>query len=175
VYQIHWFRLCRRPRQMVVYNGIYVYIVRSKSQLMLYSTVYCRIVYYGGRIYGHDGGYEEGNLTSRVTRWLGDWSGYIEINCDSISAIYLVKNQVYHVRMKHTTSGFTLFGRLLMRVTLKYKRFTRMRTRRYAYQACFESEVWILQRVTPYPPSCLSSVEFIWMNCGWLDPLGRGT
>ena len=32
----------------------------------LYSIVYCRIVHYGGRVYGHDGGYEGDNLASRV-------------------------------------------------------------------------------------------------------------
>ena len=45
-------------------------------------------------------------------------------NCDSMSAIYLVKNQIYHAR---TTSGTTLFGRFLMRVTSSCKRFTRRR------------------------------------------------
>jgi len=34
-------------------------------QLALYFTVYFRIVYYGGRVYDHDGGYEGGNLALR--------------------------------------------------------------------------------------------------------------
>ena len=44
----------------------------------------------------------------------------LKINCDSMSAIYLVKNQVYHIRTKHITSGSTLFRRFLRKVTLSY-------------------------------------------------------
>jgi len=54
-------------QQVPVYNRISVYVVPSTNQLVLYSTFYYRIVYYGGRVYGHDGGYEGGNLVSRVT------------------------------------------------------------------------------------------------------------
>ena len=42
------------------------HIVPSTGQLALYSTVYCSIVYYGGRVYGHDRGYKGGNLALRV-------------------------------------------------------------------------------------------------------------
>jgi len=51
---------------MLVHNGICVYIVPCTSQLALYSTVYCHIVHYGGRVYGYDRGYEGDNLPSRV-------------------------------------------------------------------------------------------------------------
>jgi len=30
----------------------------------------------------------------------------LKINCDSMSAIYLAKNQIYHVRMKHINVRF---------------------------------------------------------------------
>jgi len=30
----------------------------------------------------------------------------LKINCDSMSAIYLVKNQVYHAKMKHIDIRF---------------------------------------------------------------------
>jgi len=53
-------------RQTLVYNRICVYIVSSTAKLALYSIVYYRIVYYEGRVYGHDTGYEGGNLASRV-------------------------------------------------------------------------------------------------------------
>jgi len=36
------------------------------SQLTLYSIVYWHIIYYGGRVYGHDGGYTGGNLASKI-------------------------------------------------------------------------------------------------------------
>ena len=51
---------------MSVYNWICVYIVSSTGELALYSTVYCHIIYYEGQVYGHDGGYEGGNLDSKV-------------------------------------------------------------------------------------------------------------
>ena len=45
----------------------YVFTLALRTdELVLYSTVYCRIVYYGGRVYDNDGGYEGGNLASRV-------------------------------------------------------------------------------------------------------------
>ena len=47
----------------------------------------------------------------------------LEINYDSMSAIYLTKNQVYHARTKHIDVRFH-FIRFLMRVTLSNKRFT---------------------------------------------------
>ena len=45
-----------------------VYIVSSTGELALYSIVYRCIVYYRGRVHGHDGGYERGNMASRVAR-----------------------------------------------------------------------------------------------------------
>ena len=49
-----------------IYNGICVCIIPSTDQLVLYSTIYYLIVYYGGQVYGHDGGYKGGNSASRV-------------------------------------------------------------------------------------------------------------
>ena len=43
-------------------NGVYIYIISSTGELALYSTIYRRIVYYRGRVYGHDRGYEGGNM-----------------------------------------------------------------------------------------------------------------
>jgi len=50
----------------------------STGQLALCSIVYRRIVYYGGRVYGHDESYKGGNLVSRVARRLENWSGSIK-------------------------------------------------------------------------------------------------
>ena len=44
----------------------------------------------------------------------------LKIKCDSMSAIYLVKNQVYHVRTKYINIRFHFFRRLLMKVILSY-------------------------------------------------------
>jgi len=53
---------------MPVNNRIYVYTIPSTDKLALYSTIYCHIVYYESRVYGHDGGYEGGNLGSKVSQ-----------------------------------------------------------------------------------------------------------
>ena len=37
----------------------------------------------------------------------------LKINCDSMSAIYLVKNQVYHVRTKHIDIRFHFVRKIL--------------------------------------------------------------
>jgi len=59
---------------------------------MLYFTVYYRIVHYRGRVYGHDRGYEGGNLGQGLLDDLGTDQDLLNINCDSISVIYLEKN-----------------------------------------------------------------------------------
>ena len=48
----------------------------------------------------------------------------LKINCDSMGATYLIKNQVYHARTKHIDVRFHLFRRFLRRVTSSCKRFT---------------------------------------------------
>ena len=58
---------------MPIYNEICVYIGPSTSELALYSTDYCHIVYYEGRLYGQDGGYEGDNLTSRIAVTPRSW------------------------------------------------------------------------------------------------------
>jgi len=77
---------------MSVYNGTCVYIVPSTGELALYSTVYCRIVYYGGRVYGHDEGYDEAVWLQGLLDDFGTDHDLLKINCDSMSAIYLAKN-----------------------------------------------------------------------------------
>ena len=48
----------------------------------------------------------------------------LEINYDSMSGIYLKKNQVYHAKRNTLMSGSTFLKRFLRRVTSSYKRFT---------------------------------------------------
>ena len=38
---------------------------------------------------------------------------WLKINCDSMSVIYLVKNQVYHVRTKHIDVMFHFIWKIL--------------------------------------------------------------
>jgi len=65
------------PWQALVYDMVCFYVGPSTDELTLYSINHYHFVYYGGRVYGHDGGYEVGNLDSKVA-WLGDWAGSIE-------------------------------------------------------------------------------------------------
>jgi len=44
---------------------------------------------------------------------LGIDQDLLKINCDSMSAIYLVKNQVYHVRTKHIDVRFHFTRKIL--------------------------------------------------------------
>ena len=112
---------------MPVYNKICVYIVSSTGQLALHSTVYCRIVYYGGRIYGYNGGYDFMNEViwfQGLLDVLEIDQNLLKINCDSMSTIYLKKNKVYHARIKHIDVRFHFVWEILMRVTSSYRRFT---------------------------------------------------
>ena len=59
---------------------------------MLYFIVYCRIVYYGGRVYGHDGAMKEAIWLQGLLDDLGIDHDLLKINYDSNSVIYLVKN-----------------------------------------------------------------------------------
>jgi len=51
---------------------------------------------------------------------LGIEQDLLKINCDSMSVIYLVKNQIYHTRMKHIDVRIHFLGRFLMKVILSY-------------------------------------------------------
>jgi len=44
---------------------------------------------------------------------LGIDQDLLKINCDSLSAIYWVKNQVYHARMKHIDARFHFVREIL--------------------------------------------------------------
>ena len=98
---------------MSIYNEICVYIVQSTDQLALYSTVYCRIVYYGGRVYGNDRCYEGVIQVQGLLDDLRIDQDLLKINCDSMSAIYLAKNQIYHARMKHIDVRFHFIQEIL--------------------------------------------------------------
>ena len=98
---------------MSVYNGICIYIVLSTVQLVFYSKVYCHIVYYEGRVYGHGGGYEEAIWLQELLDDLGIDQNLLRINYDSMGAIYLAKNQVYHVRTKHIDVMFHFVREIL--------------------------------------------------------------
>ena len=53
---------------------------------------------------------------------LGIDQDLLTINWDSMSAIYLAKNQVYHVRMKHIDIRFHFFQEILDEGNIKLKK-----------------------------------------------------
>ena len=67
---------------MSVYNRVCVYIVPSTGELALYFTVYPYIVYYRGRVRGHDGGYEGGIWLQGLLDDLGIDQDLLKINCN---------------------------------------------------------------------------------------------
>jgi len=58
---------------------------------------------------------------------LGIDQDLLKINCDSMSAIYLSKNQVYHAKTKHIDIRFYFVRDILDEVTSSYRRLTRRR------------------------------------------------
>jgi len=46
----------------------------------------------------------------------------LKMNCDSMSAIYLIKNQVYHARMKHLDVRFHFVRKILDEGDVKLKK-----------------------------------------------------
>ena len=82
----------------------------------------------------------------------------LKINCDNMSASIWQNTRYIMQGRRLSMSGSILFGRLLMKVS-SYRKFTRKRIWLICYQSYSKSEVCTLQRVTPYPSSCVSTVE----------------
>jgi len=64
----------------------------------------------------------------------------LKINCDSMSAFYLAKNQVYQVRTKHIDVGFHFVREILEEGDIELQKIEG-ESRHYAYQGYFDSEV----------------------------------
>jgi hypothetical protein len=62
-----------------------------------------------------------------LVRELGIQQGGVQLYCDSQSAIYLTKNQVYHARTKHIDVSFTRSGNWLLQVNCYLRRSTLLR------------------------------------------------
>jgi len=64
------------------------------------------------------------------------------ICCDNMSAIYLVKNQIYHARTKHIDVRFHFIQEILDESDIELQKIhTKEKSRRYAYQGCYWSEI----------------------------------
>ena len=98
---------------MLVYNEICVYTIPSTGELALYSTVYYRIVYYRGEYMAMTEAMKEAIWLRRLLDDLGIEYDLLKINCDSMSVIYLAKNQAYHARTKHIDVRFYFMQEIL--------------------------------------------------------------
>ena len=65
-------------------------------------------------------------LIGRVKE-LGIKEGGVELHCDSQSAIYLAKNQVYHARTKHIDVRFHKIRELIISGQILLQRFALLR------------------------------------------------
>ena len=69
----------------------------------------------------------------------------LKINCDSMSAIYLAKNRVYHARTKHIDVRFHFVQEILDEGDIELQKVhTKGKSRGYAYQGGFGSEIYTL-------------------------------
>jgi len=68
-----------------------------------------------------------------------------KINCDSMSAIYLAKNQLYHERTKHIDVRFHFVREILNEGDIELLKDSQNgESRRYAYQDGIGSEIYTL-------------------------------
>ena len=78
------------------------FLVTGAGEPALYFIVYNSSINNRSRVHGSDRGCKGGDLTSGLDMDdLGIKQDFLQVHCDSLSAIYLAKNQVYHERMKH--------------------------------------------------------------------------
>jgi len=106
---------------------------------------------------------------------LGIDQDLVKINCDSMSAIYLAKNQVYHVRTKHIDVRFHFVWKSLDEVDIELQKIhTKENPADILTKVVSRVKFADCKRITPYPSNCVSSVELVWMNCVWLDLVGHG-
>ena len=75
---------------------------------------------------------------------LGIDQDLLKINCDSMSAIYLAKNQVYHVRMKHIDVRFHFIQEILDEGDIELLKIHKEESCRYVYQGGVGSKIYIL-------------------------------
>jgi len=66
-------------------------------------------------------------MASRVVDDLGIEQDLLKITCDSMSAIYLAKNQVYHARTKHIDVRFHFVREILDEGDIELLKFTQRR------------------------------------------------
>jgi hypothetical protein len=64
---------------------------------------------------------------TRLVKELGIQQGGVSLHCDSQSAIYLAKNQVYHVRTKHIDVRFHKIRELVVTANCYLRRFILLR------------------------------------------------
>ena len=85
----------------------------------------------------------------------------LKINCDSMSAIYLAKNQAYHASMKHIDVRFHFVREILDEGDIELQKVhTKKNLADMLIKVVSRVNLHIVKR-SPYPSSCLSSVELV--------------
>jgi len=109
---------------------------------------------------------------------MDDWGieqDYLWVHCDSMSDVYLAKNQIYHARSKHIDVKYHFVRDVLENGDIEVKKIQQKTIPQTYLQRWFPESSSIIEKTCFEPSGCLSSVELIWMNYEWLDLLGRGT
>ena len=94
-----------------VYDMICLHIIPSTGGL--YFTIYYHFADNRSRVYDHDRGYKKDFWLQGLFDNLEIKQDQLKINYDNMSVIYLVKNQVYHARMKHINVRFHFVSEIL--------------------------------------------------------------
>ena len=88
---------------------------------------------------------------------------------------YLAKKHVYHAMTKNINVRFHFVWEILDEGDIELQKIHTKENLIDMLIKVIPGVICILQGVTPYLSSCLNSVELIWMNYRWLDPLSKGT
>jgi len=99
-----------------VYKGVRIHIIPSSSELALYLQSIVALSNTEAEYIAMREAMKETILLQELLDDLRIYHDLLKINCDSMIAIYLAKNWVYHARMKHIDVRFHFVERFLIRV-----------------------------------------------------------
>jgi len=103
---------------------------------------------------------------------LGIEQDFLRIHCNSMSVIYLAKNQVYLVRTKHIDAKYHFVQDVLEDWDVEVKK---IHIKDNPAAMLTKVVPGVEFNLAPNSSGCLSSMELIVMNYIWLDPWAEGT